>query len=466
MGSFEIDHTEEDLNRDETARATGFIGKGSEISWLHKLGGEVDCDRDPAIASCVSSPGPNSPSNGHGDSCIALSNYYLDDLDLPCVNHLDAYEVPTREAAGRLFNAYLSSVHPSFPIIGVSTFASQFQAFFSQPTLKPGRKWLAILNLIFAIGARFVYLTDSSLHQHGKEHMTYFSRAKVLSLDDQFLQHPDLQQLQVEGLASFYLLVLGHMNRYYILFLPLPSCPSLVVVLPSLLVLFTLTVLYRSWKLIGSAVRGALSLGLHLRNEGPCTSDVSKEIRYRVWWSLYTVEHLLTVMTGRPSCIADNFCTTPLPVPFDESDFQKEEVARLISSPRRGSIQSQLDGFAVPPPGTPGPDASDPDASFVSHGSNKDVGIGSSEYLKGLTPCMSLYFIRLASLTAISKRVMVKLYSPEAALLPSPTIEFTIQSLMLGIDSWLINLPAAYDFTSTQTSQCPASQNEPRLVLL
>jgi hypothetical protein len=29
---------------------------------------------------------------------------------------------------------------------------------------------------------------------------------------------------------------------------------------------------------------------------------------------------------------------------------------------------------------------------------------------------------------------------------------------MLGIDSWFMNLPSAYDFTSTQTSQCPIGQ--------
>ena len=199
------------------ARATGFIGKGSEISWLHKLDREADRDRFPTIASSALGRGPITPSltprpDGHGE--IALSNYHLDDLDLHCISHLDAYEVPSREVAGRLFNAYLTSVHQSYPIIGISTFASQFQAFFNQPSLKPGKKWLAILNLIFAIGARFTYLTDPVSQRDGNEHIKYFSRAKLLSLDDQLLQHPDLQQLQVEGLTSFYLLVLGHMNRY------------------------------------------------------------------------------------------------------------------------------------------------------------------------------------------------------------------------------------------------------------
>lgn len=81
-----------------------------------------------------------------------------------------------------------------------------------------------------------------------------------------------------------------------------------------------------------------------------------------------------------------------------------------------------------------------------------------AEYLKSLPPCMSLYFLQLTSLTTIAKRMTIKLYSPEALQSPWASTEFTIQSLMLDIDSWFMNLPSAYDFTSTQTSQCPLGQ--------
>ena len=148
------------------------------------------------------------------DPWVASSNYYLDDLDMPASVQVDIYEVPSRETATKLFNAYLTSVHPSYPIIGISTFVSQFQVYFNQPSLKPGNKWLAILNLIFAIGAKYAHLTDAEWKGHEDDHHTYFSRARALSLDDQLLHHPDLQQLQVEGLASFYLLASGHINRY------------------------------------------------------------------------------------------------------------------------------------------------------------------------------------------------------------------------------------------------------------
>lgn len=216
------DHTEEDFNRDENARATGFIGKSSEINWLQRLSCEVnkECEGEtPNYTDIADNTGLPSPSltprvEVNNYLSVASSNYYIDDIDIPTNDQIDTYVVPSRDTATKLFNAYLSSVHPSFPIVGISTFASQFQVFFNRPSLKPGNKWLAILNLIFAISAKYAHLNDASWKGKEDDHYMYFCRARALSLEGQLFQHPDLQQLQVEGLTSFYLLASGHINRY------------------------------------------------------------------------------------------------------------------------------------------------------------------------------------------------------------------------------------------------------------
>ncbi|KAE8149445.1 fungal-specific transcription factor domain-containing protein [Aspergillus avenaceus] len=405
LGSHVADSTEEDFNKDEATRATGFIGKSSEITWLQTLSKEIGFGCEVCHPT---SDMPSSRSTPRYEMPIASLNYHLDDSDIPIIDRLDTSELPQKDTATKLFNAYISFVHPSFPIIGISTFASQFQAFFNNRSLKPGNKWLAILNLIFAISARYTHLTEPDSKRDKDNNYHYFLRAKALSIEGQLLQHSDLQQLQVEGLASFYMLASGQINR--------------------------------SWKLCGSAVRGALGLGLHLLNVGSCTSDTSKEIRYRVWWSLYTLDHRLSVMTGRPSCIVDGACTTPLPVPYDESDFRKEPVMRLISR----STQDSPKQFEPPSDSSCN---SDFQAVTASKCSQTNIS----------TPCKSLYFLQLIKLTSIAKRMTNKLYSPEGVIKPWSSIEFAIRGLMLDLDSWLMNLPTAYDFTSTQTSQSSAN---------
>lgn len=160
-------------------------------------------------------------------------------------------------------------------------------------------------------------------------------------------------------------------------------------------------------------------------------------------------------MTGRPSCIVDSSCTTPLPVPFDERDFQKDEVSHLINTAERCTY-SPLERIALNNSAVNLDSAADSDDNDEEN--DADTKMTRAEYLKSLPPCMSLYFLQLTLLTTIAKRMTIKLYSPEALQAPWVSTEFVIQSLMLEIDSWFMNLPPTYDFTSTQTSQCPLGQ--------
>jgi hypothetical protein len=209
---------EEDFNRDESARATGFIGKGSEVSWLQRLRKEICGDpcRNLESSGDLAETGPSSPPltpGGEGDAMIASMNYYSDHMAVSLQDHVQSHDIPSREVADRLFRAYFRSVHPSFPIIGMSTFISQYQLFFREPAVKPGNKWLAILNLIFAIAAVYSHLICADWEAAADDHEIYFSRARALTMRDPLFDHPDLQQLQIEGLTCFYLLATGQVNR-------------------------------------------------------------------------------------------------------------------------------------------------------------------------------------------------------------------------------------------------------------
>ncbi|PYH79305.1 fungal-specific transcription factor [Aspergillus uvarum CBS 121591] len=390
-----LDRIEEDLNRDEASQATGFVGQSSEISWLQTLARELELGYD------------------HG---------YFNAMEIPLFDNVDPYSYPTKDVATKLYKTYLDWVHPSFPVIGTAPFGAQFQAFFTNSSLRPvsirpGNRWLAILNLIFALATKYAHLSETEWQMDKDAHLVYFLKAKALGLDHQLLTFPDLQQLQVEGLTALYMLTLGHVNR--------------------------------AWAFCGSAIRGALGLGLHLRHLGDSTSDTSREIRCRVWWSLYTLDLRLSVMTGRPSFIPDSLCTTPLPLPFDEQNFGREEVMR--------QLRRSIDGSPL------ATEMLSTSQSEINAMSTVVERVDSEE--NRYSPCGSLYFVHLVQLTMIAKESLAKIYTPSTVQSPWQSVEFAIRSLTLNLDTWLSNLPNEYDFTRTQSSQVSQETSNQRLSL-
>jgi Fungal specific transcription factor domain len=224
-----VDRIEEDFNRNEDARNTGFMGKNSEVTWLQKLrqenkfgsgDSEIEFRKKTGGASPLfqrRSPASENrktlPDSVEGFS-VNESSYHLDDFSISIPEAIEPYEVPPRETADCLFNAYLESVHPSFPIIGKATFSNQYKKFIEGSSTNPGARWLAILNMIFAIGAKYSHLVQAEWSGDERDHLIYFSRARLLSLNgNTIFNHPDLQQVQVAGLIAYYLIATGQINR-------------------------------------------------------------------------------------------------------------------------------------------------------------------------------------------------------------------------------------------------------------
>lgn len=216
IGSLEaIDRVDEDLNRTKHTRATGFLGKSSEISWMQRLQREAEQH----VRANSGSLEPNEGDDEETKDRYSLHslNYHLDDLEISVPEPVQLYNMPSRQLADRLFDDYLSSVHPFFPIISKNLFYAQYRTFFDSSqtnTTRPGDKWLAILNIIFAIAAKHAHLIHAPWRGEEDDHLVFLARARLLSMNSEVLfSHPDLQQVQVEGLIAFYLLASDQINR-------------------------------------------------------------------------------------------------------------------------------------------------------------------------------------------------------------------------------------------------------------
>ncbi|KAL4945071.1 hypothetical protein BDV06DRAFT_185939 [Aspergillus oleicola] len=401
IGSLDaIDRVDEDLNRSPHSRATGYMGKNSEVTWLQRLGRE-------ATQRARNLPGTAEHQPDH-QFAIHSVNYHLDDINITPPGPVHLYWMPPRDIADKLFEDYLDTVHPIFPIISRPLFSAQYRKFFDN-SARPGDKWLAILNLIFAISSCHAHLMKAPWRGDDRDHFVYLARARALSMNsDSLFTHPDLQQVQVEALTAFYLLSTDQINR--------------------------------AWRIASLALRSGISLGLNLRNASGVMPDQSKEARYRVWWCLYTFEHLLGVMTGRMTGISDGICTTPMPLPVDEDRFQDPAVAELLSSLelRQERVESALASFFVRQmPMNPGQSRRASDT-----GKGRDVS-----RLKSLPPSTSLFFLYFIDLAVIAQETVNRVYSLDCIMVPWVHIESRIEELQSRIERWFRHLHEAYDWT-------------------
>ncbi|KAL2853454.1 fungal-specific transcription factor domain-containing protein [Aspergillus pseudoustus] len=398
-----IDFTNEDFNRDERIQATGFVGEHSEIAWIGRLKRILrHFHHDPM-------------GKGVDRSAISAANYFLDDLEVDVMDNVELSHRPPPAVADRLVDSYFRVVHPYFPIVGKVTFLGQYKSYYSSSSVRPGKRWLAVLNMVFAIATKYVHDSTQGAEINADEHMAYFSRAWKLSMGDvALLDHPNLQQVQVEGLSAFYLLTVGQANR--------------------------------SWRLSGMSIQSAVTMGLNLRNESNIILSNSRETRYRVWWSLYILHVLLCVMTGRLPSSTEDSCTTPLPVPFVEEEFSRHEVEQLIEDHEARSFfmenlvsrSSAQSIESILPPGS---------SRLQSPAPSKHSDQIASSAAKILTPNISLHFLYFVELGLIMRRTIDALYAPGAGRKSWRSIEMVISALNGRTDSWLSKLPAELHFT-------------------
>ncbi|KAJ5577079.1 hypothetical protein N7535_004005 [Penicillium sp. DV-2018c] len=405
IGSLDaIDRVEEDLNRSEDTRATGYMGKNSEITWMQRLQREAN-QRAQGL------PGKFEPGqDSKFDDAISLHavNYHLDDLDISVPGPVQLYAMPPREMADHMFETYLVTVHPFFPIINRPLFTAQYRTFFDSAA-QPGDKWLAILNMIFAIGAKHSHLIEAPWRGVDKDHLIYLTRARILSMNgDVLFTHPDLQQVQVEALIAFYLLASDQINR--------------------------------AWRFSALAVRSAVTLGINLKSSSPTTPDLSKEARYRVWWCLYNFEHMLGIMTGRSTCIQDGVCTSPFPIPFDEDHLQEPGAIEVLtdSTLRDERINNVMASACIRQ--MPLNPANGKEATH--HTRARDA-----TWIKSLPINYGLCYLYYCDLTVVAQEIVNKVYSVDCVMVPWSHIENRIGELRSRIDMWKASLPSGLDFT-------------------
>ncbi|KAL4912702.1 fungal-specific transcription factor domain-containing protein [Aspergillus aurantiobrunneus] len=383
----EIDLVKEDLNRSDKTVATGFFGKNSEVAWMQKL-------------EDVSDQRLRFESEGEklSDKSIPIMSmsYHLDDLAIQFPDSVDMFAVPEKELADQYFNAYMESVQPTFTVIRKNTFTAQYEQFFRRKQFTPPpRKWLAVLNMIFALGCRYCMLT-CRIPRGGRDtnDLEFLDRARKLCLTGNVLfEHDDLQQIQVMLLVAFYLVALGQVNR--------------------------------ASKFSSMAMRSAISLGINLRFKDDKTHYASKEARTRLWWSIFLLEHLITSITGRVSGCGTEVSAALLPVPFDEEGTDGNPGPRAIFHNRElPASHLQMALFQT-----------------------EEEAQSAAAWIAKCEPSPTLLFHCIVDLSVIGQTIINSVYSVQSLRESSGQLEQRLQKLSGCMDVWLHKVPLPYRFT-------------------
>lgn len=208
--------------------------------------------------------------------------------------------LPLRNTADALVHAFFDHIHPNYPIFHRSMFQLRYEAVWDRKSdllrdLDPG--WISCLSMIFVFGAQ-------ALEQHDQQQAALI-QTRYISLVHHTLSRlvstTSLLNVQALLLLQLYEHNAGERNA--------------------------------SWMFLGAASRMAVALGMHREGANAGFDPIERNIRKRVWWTMYIFEKLLSAMLGRPSNIDDREVSVSLPEEsmFDSGDTQPDYTANFLS---------------------------------------------------------------------------------------------------------------------------------------
>ncbi|KAJ5555966.1 hypothetical protein N7513_003608 [Penicillium frequentans] len=400
-----LDTIDEDVNRSKASMATGYHGKGSEISWMQSLAlkAGVDQGKEGAFEGIQDHLSPI------GNS-FASVNYHMESADYPGsgLEHENPYTLPAKALAERLLSLYIHSVQPSLPIIRQTLFVDQFNSLYSGNSIHPGRKWLALLNLVFAISSKLCQIAGQDTHNRENR---FSSRAQKLIISESLVEdHEDLQQVQAGTLAAFFLLTSSQINR--------------------------------AWKMIGTATRSAIALGLHLRATHNKLSVSALEARHKLWWSIFILENVLSVMTGRASGLGKSFCSTPPPLVAEDVGIFTDDAPEVRlegpaeNSPMKWTVNLQQEQLKAQRASMKCMDAND-----------------------------ELYFFCLTDLILISHTASTRVYSTDAVKQGWDPLQSRLKFFNKTMEEWSSSLPDSISFKIIDAGQSLSKVNAYKISL-
>ncbi|KIW83161.1 hypothetical protein Z517_02405 [Fonsecaea pedrosoi CBS 271.37] len=193
--------------------------------------------------------------------------------------------LPQRSLADDLVNSYFRYVHILYPFLHRPSFEAQYERTWVSGEQQDDQ-WLAMLNVIFALGIHFAYGQEDKSAASDR----FFGYAQKLVSMEQFA-HANLQTLQLLLLSGLYYQSTSRPNQ--------------------------------TWNVIGLAIRIATTIGAHVDPMPSQYNPLQIEIRRRCWYGCIVLDSVLALNFGRPTAIPSTFGVS-LPSNLDDEYITEE----------------------------------------------------------------------------------------------------------------------------------------------
>jgi hypothetical protein len=211
-------------------------------------------------------------------SAVPISSPGSTENPPPVISSTTPYRGVSYRDEQRLIDAYFATFHIFVPIIHEPSFRTKYLT----SRGSQDRSWLALLNMVLALGSVATSPGDSD------EDFEYYHVAQ---------QNLSLESFGNGRLETLQALVL--MGGQYLHFRNRPNIASAI---------------------IGACYRIASGLGLHLRVPGGTEGKVSlqEEVKRRNWWAIYVLDTWGSTTLGRPSVSLGSLVDTPRNIVDDQ----------------------------------------------------------------------------------------------------------------------------------------------------
>lgn len=250
----------------------------------------LEAESIPVIAedSAAEKVGENGAQHGFSPSSM-LSSIAGDFTRQPCDAARDLFKtLPPSQVTDQLLQSYFKNAHDDFPLFHRGTFEEEYEAYWAHHQLHvstPGPAqpphaewgWFTALQMMLVFGS-VCEPTIAGVDHDGLRRRCVLTTRGLLP---QLMSKCSLSNVRSLLLLSLFLHNNNERNA--------------------------------AWNLVGTATRISFALGLHRPDVSACFRPIEREVRKRVFCTLYSFDQFLASSLGRPSGLNDMDVETSLP---------------------------------------------------------------------------------------------------------------------------------------------------------